>query len=76
MEKAPICKSEVPVLDKLGHADGFDCPKDGRFKVSETVLSMPEFMRRPRADWEAALKKAKAVNQPEEWAPCITSYHF
>jgi hypothetical protein len=38
MAICPICKSEVPVLDKLGHADGFDCPKEGRFKVSEIVL--------------------------------------
>lgn len=72
----PICKLQVAALDKVGLADGFDCPNDGRFKVSETVLSTPQPMARPRDDWEAAFKNAKAIKQPDERAPCITTYHF
>jgi hypothetical protein len=33
-------------------------------------------MARPRDDWEAAFKNAKAIKQPDERAPCITTYHF
>ena len=72
----PICKAEASPLPKIGLANGFDCPNHGRFKVSDTVLAMPAFREAPRQQWEAALTKAKASPQPDEWARCITSYHF
>jgi hypothetical protein len=40
------------------------------------VLAAPALVARPRGDWEAALRKAKASAQPAEFAPCITVYHF
>ncbi len=76
MIHCPICKAEASPLPKIGLANGFDCPNHGRFKVSDTVLAMPAFREAPRQQWEAALTKAKASPQPDEWAPCITSYHF
>jgi hypothetical protein len=76
MATGPIRKLEVAALDKVALVDGFDCPNDGRFKISETVLSTPELAARPGEDREAAPKKAKAIKQPDEWAPCITTYHF
>jgi hypothetical protein len=72
----PICNAEASSLPRTGLANGFDCPNHGRFKVSDTVLAMPAFTEAPRAQWEAALAKAKASPQADEWAPCITSYHF
>ena len=69
----PICKSEVKALDKIGDADGFDCPHHGRFKVSSTVLATKS--NASRDQWEAALKRTKA-RQPKEWAPLIQSTDF
>ena len=54
MTKCPICKAEAKELDKVGLADGFDCPNHQRFRVSETVIASPELMRKPRQDWEEA----------------------
>jgi hypothetical protein len=76
MPTGPIRKLEVAALDKVGLVDGFDCPNDRRFKISETVLSTPELVARPGEDREATPKKAKAIKQPDEWAPCITTSHF
>jgi hypothetical protein len=69
----PICKAEVAALDKVGAADGFDCPTNGRFKVSTTVLDTKGDAS--RQEWEAALARAKAKDS-DAWATVITSYDF
>jgi hypothetical protein len=56
-------------------SDGFDCPSHGRFKVSEDVLDTPVFRDASRRQWEAALKRARALPQIPA-LPCIISYHF
>ncbi len=71
----PICKSEAKALDQIDDAPGFDCPKHGKFKIGDTVLSTPDFLNSDAKRWEAALKAAKARTQPGEW-PTITSYDF
>jgi hypothetical protein len=73
MTTCPICKSEVPALDKVGTADGFDCPEHGRFKISSTVQITQQNASWDR--WEAALKRARA-RQPNEWAPIIVDDDF
>ena len=53
-----------------GDAAGFDCPKHGKFKVSDTVFS-----RNLRGDWAAALARAKA-HVAEGELPTIRTYDF
>ena len=35
----PICKSVAQELDRTGDATGFDCERDGKFKVADTVFA-------------------------------------
>jgi hypothetical protein len=74
MPPCPICKSEAATLDKLGDATGYDCEQHGRFRVVDTIFATAD-IDRPRAQWEAALKRAKD-RQPDAWAPLITSDDF
>ena len=72
----PICRREAAVLpDKSGDADGIDCVRHGKFKVSETVFAIDHDKRASTEQWEAALEKAK-VRQPSALAPLILSYDF
>jgi hypothetical protein len=75
MAICPICKSEAAALDKVGGADGFDCPSHDKFKVSDSVLATPSLMNSSRDQWEAALSKARQA-QPDEWAATIKTYYF
>jgi hypothetical protein len=75
MVHCPICNAEASPPAKIGLAGGFDCPSHGRFKVSEDVLDTPVFRDASRRQWEAALKRARALPQIPA-LPCITSYHF
>ena len=68
--QCPICDTECSPLPRDGDAAGFDCPKHGRFKVSDTVFS-----RNLRGDWEAALERAKA-NAATGELPTIRTYDF
>jgi NMD protein affecting ribosome stability and mRNA decay len=69
----PICKTKAKPLDKTGDADGFDCPRHGRFKVAGTVWAQPSKTNASVEAWEAALKRAKG-RKPDEWAaPVILS---
>jgi hypothetical protein len=70
----PICKANAKLLDKVGDATGYDCATHGRFRVVGTIFATSD-INRPRAEWEAALKRAKA-RQPDEWAPTIMSTDF
>jgi hypothetical protein len=78
MPICPICKSEAADLDKVGLADGSDCPnpKHGRFKVSSTVLETPKFRDAPREDWEAALKKGKGERAARRMGPLYHQLSF
>ena len=68
--QCPICDTECSPLPRVGDAAGFDCPRHGRFKVSDTVFS-----RNLRGDWEAALERAKAHAAIGE-LPTIRTYDF
>ena len=68
--QCPICDTECSPLPRVGDAAGFDCPKHGRFKVSDTVFS-----RNLRGDWEAALERAKENAMAGE-PPTIRTYDF
>jgi hypothetical protein len=72
-----ICQSEAKELDKIGDADGFDCPKHGKFKVASTVFVLasagPQTLGHEQ--WEAAFKKAKEKTKSGAW-PLITTYDF
>ena len=76
MAICPICGSEATELDKVGGAEGFDCPKHGKFKVASTVfvLERADGARTPE-QWETAFKKAKTKTSPGAW-PRITTYDF
>ena len=70
----PICKNpESKALDKLGNADGFDCPKHDKFRVSSTAKKLK--VDATPEQWEAALKKARARTKPDEW-PVIRDDDF
>jgi hypothetical protein len=77
MTICPICKSEAKELDRIGDASGFDCPKDGKFKVAGTVFVLASAGPEPigREQWEAAFEKAKGKTMPGAW-PLITTYDF
>jgi len=62
------------LLDKIGDTIGYDCGEHGRFRVVETIFATAD-IDRPRAEWEAALKRAKA-RQPNEWASTIMTTDF
>jgi hypothetical protein len=76
MAICPICGSEAEELDKVADAEGFDCPKHGKFKVASTVfvLENADGARSPE-QWEAAFKKAKEKARRGTW-PLITTYDF
>jgi hypothetical protein len=71
----PICKARAKPLDKIGDADGFECPNNGRFRVSGSVLEDSALREASRQRWEDALRRARA-RQPGEWAPTIMTYDF
>ena len=71
----PICKSAVQELDRTGDATGFDCEKDGKFKVANTVFAEGRVRNYTNQQWEAALRKAKQRTKPGEW-PVITTIDF
>jgi hypothetical protein len=76
MPLCPICKQETAAFaDKAGRADGFDCPRHGKFKVSATVFSINRDKRASAEQWHAALEKARA-RQPSGVVPLILSYDF
>jgi hypothetical protein len=57
MTHCPICGSEAAELDRTGDAEGYDCARHGKFKVSRTVLRTERNSDQTR--WEGALQKAK-----------------
>jgi hypothetical protein len=61
----------------MGDAEGFDCPKHGKFKVAGTVFVLASAgpQTAGREKWEAAFKKAKEKAKPGSW-PLITTYDF
>lgn len=71
-DHCPICKVKTKPLDKVGDADGFDCPNHGKFKVGGTIWSVPAKANASREAWEAALKRARERTKPGEW-PAIHS---
>lgn len=73
LDHCPICKTEAQRLDKIGDADGFDCPRHGKIKVSGTVMATK--MDATAEEWEAALKRAKERADSDEW-PIIDGYDF
>ena len=77
MAVCPICQSEAKEPDKIGDADGFDCPKHGKFKVASTVFVLASAgpLALGCGQWEAAFSKAKERAAPRTW-PLITTYDF
>ena len=73
MTHCPICGAEAAELDRTGDADGYACARHGKFKVSGSVLSTRQGAS--RAEWEAALERAKARASAGEW-PTIISTDF
>jgi hypothetical protein len=71
----PICKSVAQDLDRTGDATGFDCERDGKFKVADTVFAEGRVRNYTNAQWEGALRKAKQRTKAGEW-PVIKSYDF
>ena len=71
----PICRTDAKLLDKVGDSIGYDCGEHGRFRVADSIFSIPGLMDVPRGEWEAALKRAKD-RQPGEWAPIIMTTDF
>ena len=71
----PICKSVAQELDRTGDATGFDCEKDGKFKVADTVFAERRVRNCTNAQWEAALRNAKQRTKAGE-RPVIKSSDF
>jgi hypothetical protein len=55
MATCPICGAEAETLDRTGDAEGFDCPRHGKFKVASSVLASEPTKNATRQDWEAAV---------------------
>ena len=72
MAMCPICGALAKRLDRTGDAEGFDCPRHGKFKVAGTVMAT-EQKANPR--WDAALGRAKERTDPGA-LPCIISSDF
>lgn len=75
MSTCPICGSKAGELPKTGDAEGYDCPRHGRFKVSESVLRSEPRPGIGQSHWENALKTAKDRVASGE-TPLITTYDF
>ena len=73
MKTCPICGSDAGTLPRTGDAEGFDCPKHGKFKVAGTPLVTEEDAS--RGQWESALARAKSRTKADEW-PLIKSDDF
>ena len=71
----PICKSVAQELDRTGDATGFDCERDGKFKVADTVFADGRVRNYSNEQWEAALRKAKQRTKAGEW-PVVKSSDF
>ena len=53
---------EVEVLDRTGDAEGFDCFRHGKFKVSRTFLDVQ--LAKTRGEWEAAFEGLRTEPAP------------
>ena len=75
MSTCPICKSEAMEIEP-GMFDGktFRCPKHREFGVSDSVLSVREFMDAETERWESAL--ANASSRAIDGRPRILTYDF
>ena len=73
MTSCPICNAECTALDPAGDAEGYDCARHGKFKVSRTVLAVKP--SKTGSEWDAAFERAKGRASPGEW-PCITTHDF
>ena len=60
-------------LNRTGDAIGYACATHGNFKVADTVFAEGRAKNYTRAQWEAALHKAKQRTKAGEW-PVINSY--
>jgi hypothetical protein len=69
----PICKSKAKPLDIIGDWHGFDCPQHSKLKVAGTAMETRKDCE--AAQWEAALKRARARTAPSEW-PLIKDEDF
>ena len=67
MTSCPICDAECATVEITGDAEGYDCARHGKFKVSRTVLAVEA--SKTRGEWDAALERAKGRASPDEW-PC------
>ena len=75
MNACPICGAETEELDRTGVAEGFDCPRHGKFKVSGSVLGSDAYLNAPSPQWEAALEKVRR-RTIQDATPCITTSDF
>jgi hypothetical protein len=71
----PICKSVAQELDRTGDATGFDCERNGKFKVADTVFADGRVRNYSNEQWEAALRKANQRTKAGEW-PVVKSSDF
>jgi len=67
------CKSEAKPLDRVGDAEGFDCPKHGKFKVAGSAVKT--MANATEQQFERALERAKARTKSGE-LPVIMSDDF
>jgi hypothetical protein len=74
MTRCPICGAEAGQLDKTGDADGIDCTRHGKFKVSGTVLSTKRGS--VQAEWERALERARSRKRSSDPWPTVISTDF
>lgn len=76
MAICPICKADDAEEIEPGMFDGktFRCLKHGEFGVSDTVLSVREYMDADAGRWESAL--ANAGSRAIEGRPRILRFDF
>ena len=73
MINCPICGVEAAELDRTSDAEGYDCPRHGKFKVSRTALSIEQNIGPEQ--WERALARARGRAKAGEW-PILATYDF
>jgi hypothetical protein len=63
----PICKAVAQEVARVGNATAFECVQHGTFKVADTIFALDAAKHASRAQWEAALAKAKRRSKSREW---------
>lgn len=70
MNACPICGARTEEFDRTGVAEGFDCPRHGKFKVSGSVLGSDAYLNS-----KSAMGGRAGKGQTPDDTGCDTLHH-